>query len=381
MFNYVVKNIKKRKVRTILTVLAITVCIQMFTVINSIINYTISDLEGEMSKYVGQMYVKDIGEASTSGEEFPPTNSTLSSQDGDTILEDLQSEINMDLSSPIIFRSIAGPTAPNMPPEALAVGIQPGKELAYTGEDISLKDGSIELQESENQVVLGSSSANFYNIDHVGETIEISGKEFEVIGILESGNRVTDPLVLAPIKQLQSVFSLESTYSTLLLTAQTIDGVETISNQIESDYQGVEVMTQGIIAENINQTLEGTKLFMSTILVTVVVVAIIVILIVMTLTIMERTKEIGVMRALGAHKWDIMKSILIESLCMSLIGGVLGVQGAYGILAFVFTAPEFMTWQICITSLGMAILVGILSSLYPSLKAINIQPMEALRYD
>ena len=122
-------------------------------------------------------------------------------------------------------------------------------------------------------------------------------------------------------------------------------------------------------------------MFMSTILITVIVVAIIVILIVMTLAIMERTKEIGVMRALGAQKADITKFIIFEALCMSLLGGVLGVLGGYGILRFIFSAPEFMTAEIGITSLAMAVLVGVLSSLYPSLKAVNIQPQEALRYE
>ncbi|MGN7938644.1 FtsX-like permease family protein [Virgibacillus sp. 6R] len=381
MFNYVIQNIRKRKVRTILTILGICVCIQMFTVINSIINYTIADLEGEMAKYAGQMYVKNINASASSGVEFPPMSSTISSQTGDDILKDLQSDVNQELSTPIIFREIAGPTAPNMPSQALAVGVEAGKEMAYTGEEVKVKEGALELKEGEQQVVLGATAAQFYKVDKVGDKIEISGQSFEVTGLLEEGNRVTDPMVLAPIDELQHVFSLENTYSTLLLTMNKIDDIDRVSEQIESGYQGVEVMTQGNISENINQSLQGTKMFMSTILITVIVVAIIVILIVMTLAIMERTKEIGVMRALGAQKADITKFIIFEALCMSLLGGVLGVLGGYGILRFIFSAPEFMTAEIGITSLAMAVLVGVLSSLYPSLKAVNIQPQEALRYE
>lgn len=381
MFNYVLQNIRKRKIRTILTILGISVCIQMFTVINSIIDYTIADLEGEMAKYAGQMYVKNISASASSGEEFPPISSTISSNTGDDILHNLQADVNKELSTPVIFRVIAGPTAPNMPPQALAVGVRSGKEIAYTGEDIEIKEGSMNLQEGQPQVILGSAAAKFYNVENIGETIEISGENFEVIGLLKDGNRVTNPMVLAPIDQLQSTFSLENTYSTLLLTVNKIDSIKPISEKIESEYQGVQVMTQGNISENINQSLEGTKMFMNTILITVIVVAIIVILIVMTLAIMERTKEIGVMRALGAQKLDIIKFIVFESLCMSLLGGIIGVLGGYGILRFVFTAPEFMTWNISLTSLSMAVLVGVLSSLYPSLKAVNINPQEALRYD
>lgn len=381
MLKYVIQNIKKRKVRTFLTILAITVCIQMFTVINSIIEYTISDLEEEMSKYAGQMYVKDIGASGTSGQEFPPMSSTISSDIGNEILSDIDSAINADFSTPVIFKMIAGPTAPNMPPEALAVGVQPGKERAYTGEDVKVESGELQLQVDENQVVLGATAAIFYDVNQAGETIEISGNKFEVIGILASGNRVTDSIVLAPIEKLQSVFSLESTYSAVLITAQTIESVNTIAESITSQYEGIEIMTQGNIVDNISQTLEGTKLFMGTILITVVAVAIIVIVIVMTLTIMERTKEIGILRALGAQKNDVFKSILFESLCMSLFGGFLGVIGGYSILRFAFSAPDFMTFKIAIISISMSILVGVLSSLYPSLKAINIQPQEALRYE
>ncbi|MBM7716602.1 putative ABC transport system permease protein [Bacillus thermophilus] len=381
MLKYVFQNIRKRKIRTVLTVFAIMVCIQMFTVIYSIVEYTVADLEGEMAKYAGQMYVKNISASSSAGEDFPPINSTISSKTGDDILKSVDTKVNTDLSTPIIFRPIAGATAPNMPPQALAVGVSSGKETAYTGENVDLKKGSMELAEGEKQVVLGAGAAQFFQVNNIGEKIDISGETFEVIGLLKKGNRVTDPMVLAPIDQLQKVFALETTYSTLLLTAKSIEQIDTLSKTIETDFKDVEVMTQGNIADNINQSLAGTKMFMNTILGTVIAVAVIVILIVMTLAIMERTKEIGVMRAIGAQKWDITKIIILESLCMSLIGGVLGVIGGYLIMRFIFTAPEFITVKIAVTSIVMAVLVGILSSLYPGIKAVSIQPQEALRYE
>jgi len=381
MFKYVIQNVRRRKVRTLLTILGIAVCIQMFTIISSIIDYTISDLEGEMSKYAGQMYVKAKSVSSSTGETFPPMNSSILQDDGDKVLEDFGEEIQQDLSTPVIFNMIAGPAGPNMPPQALAVGVTPGKEQAYTGEDVKVESGSLELKQGEKQVVLGADAAAFFKVDQVGDSIQLSGEKYTVSGLLESANRVVNPLVLLSVEDAKETFSLADTYSTVLLTVKKLDDIEIISKEITSDNDKLEVMTQEGIAENINSSLQGTKMFMSTILITVVGVAVIVILIVMVLAIMERTKEIGVLRAIGASKREIMSSVLLESLIMSFIGGTIGVGLGFLVLLFVFQAPYFFTNEIAFLAVGMSILIGVLSSLYPSFRAVKIHPQEALRYE
>jgi putative ABC transport system permease protein len=381
MIKYILQNIRKRKVRSLLTVLGIAVCIQMFTIISSIIDYTISDLEGELTKYAGQMYVKNKSTASTTGETFPPMNSSILQSSGDQILSDFEGEIQGDLSTPVIFNMIAGPAGPNMPPQALAVGVNPGKEQAYTGKGIEMQGGSLSLNKDGKHVVLGASAATFFEVNKVGDSILLAGDTYVVSGILKKNNRVVDPLILLSIENAQKTFSLKETYSTVLITVKKLADIDSLSKDIESQNSKLEVMTQEGIADNINSSLAGTKMFMTTILVTVIGVAVIVILIVMTLAIMERTKEIGVLRAIGATKKNIMFSILSESLLMSFIGGSIGVSLGYLVLLWVFQAPDFFTLQIAYLGVGMSILIGILSSIYPSYRAIKILPQEALRYE
>jgi len=382
MLKYVIQNVRRRKVRTFLTILGIAVCIQMFTIISSIIDYTISDLEGELAKYAGQMYVKAKSTVnSETGESFPPVNSTIQQKDGDEVLSHFESVIQSELSTPVIFNVIAGPAGPNMPPQALAVGIPAGKEQAYTGKDAKAEAGELQLTAGQKEVILGADAAKFFKVTGVGESVTIAGETFQVKGIFEKNNRVIDPLVLINIEHAQEVFALKETYSSVLLTVKKMEDIKTIADGIKQQNSKLDVMTQEGIAENINNSLKGTKMFMSTILVTVVGVAVIVILIVMILAIMERTKEIGVLRAIGASKKNIMFSILSESLIMSLIGGLVGVGLGFLVLLYVFESPNFFTTEIGMLAVGMSVLIGVLSSLYPSFKAIKIHPQEALRYE
>lgn len=83
MFKYVFQNIRFRWIKTALTVLGIAACISLFSVISSILQFTISDLEAQMMKYVGQMYVHQVGQETM----FPPVNAFLGEETAHMILE------------------------------------------------------------------------------------------------------------------------------------------------------------------------------------------------------------------------------------------------------------------------------------------------------
>ena len=105
---------------------------------------------------------------------------------------------------------------------------------------------------------------------------------------------------------------------------------------------------------------------------------------IMLVTVTERTKEIGLLKAIGAKKKDILTQFLIEGIVVTVAGGIvgiiLGLTATYGITLFL-TIPFVISLQSIGLALGVSAAVGLIFSYYPSQKAANLQPIEALRYE
>jgi len=102
----------------------------------------------------------------------------------------------------------------------------------------------------------------------------------------------------------------------------------------------------------------------------------------MLVSVTERTREIGVRKALGASNSQILWQFLVESLTMTVVGGFIGLCAAYIIAFFIATVFSFqpaLTWTIVGTAMGLAVAVGLVFGLYPAVKASSKDPIEALR--
>ena len=108
----------------------------------------------------------------------------------------------------------------------------------------------------------------------------------------------------------------------------------------------------------------------------------------MSTAVIERTSEIGILRAVGWSKYRIVKLIFLESIIFGLSGGIIGIVLGYSLMRILIVAPQvqgfismsydpiFMT-----KTLGFSLLVGIFAGIYPAVKAISIQPIEVLRHE
>lgn len=108
----------------------------------------------------------------------------------------------------------------------------------------------------------------------------------------------------------------------------------------------------------------------------------IVIMNIMLVSVIERTSEIGLRKALGARQWDIMSQILIEAVSLSVLGGAIGVAAGAAVtlvVASVLGVPLAVTPRYVLLAMGVSSTVGILSGWYPALRAAKMQPVEALR--
>lgn len=282
-----------------------------------------------------------------------------------------------------------------------------GVEPAYTEvRKITLSAGSFITSQHLNSLskvaVLGPSVAEDLfgeGVSPVGKTIRIEGKNFQVIGVTDSkggsGINSQDDQIYIPLttaqkqlfgaKHLTSI-ALEATSEDLMDLARNQVGYlllarHKLSNPEEADFN---IMSQEDILETASQV---TGIF-TTLLAGIAAISLLVggigIMNIMLMSVTERTREIGLRKALGAKEKAIISQFLIEAIILTFIGGLIGV--VLGMVGFyVYTRIINLEFTISFSSIllafGVSAGVGVLFGWYPARKAAKLQPIEALRYE
>lgn len=254
---------------------------------------------------------------------------------------------------------------------------------------------ALDIEKNDKVVAIGAAVKNklFPGESAVGKYVKINGTKFLVIGVLESianGMAGTnDDVVLMPINVAQR--SLKITNVTMFLAEATSGDVIDIATQKIKDYlfdiyrdkDSYIVVTQESMLSIIGDISGIMMLILGSIATISLVVGGIGIMNIMLVSVSERTREIGIRKAIGAKRKDIMIQFLIESLLLTGIGGIIGiilglltikyVIGNIGLIQPVYSLP----WTIAAFSISLAI--GITFGLFPAYKAAKLNPIDALR--
>jgi putative ABC transport system permease protein len=251
-------------------------------------------------------------------------------------------------------------------------------------------------------IVIGSETASkiFEGLDPLGRTVRLRGFPYRVIGVLEERGSLLgqslDNLAIAPARSpIQALTGPRGTVSDVLI--QTLDPSRLSEAQLEvegimrarhrlgpgepNDFS-LETAEQAISFWNKISRILFLALPM---LVSIaLVVGGIVIMNIMLVSVMERTREIGVRKAIGARRRDIMTQVLIEAATLSTVGAILGVAAGIGIAMFVAAispvpAAAAPKWIAVGVLLGVG--VGVAAGVYPASKASKLDPVDALRYE
>lgn len=231
----------------------------------------------------------------------------------------------------------------------------------------------------------------------VGRTFTTHGADFTVIGILRPLNNPinynhidfdhTAIISLDSGKEFnQGIVSLQQINFKTDKESQLEQAVAQIDKAVKANHNGetdYEIVYDGSLADPTNELFNTVAATLTAVAAISLVVGGIGIMNIMLVSVTERTREIGVRKAIGASNAHITWQFLIESLVMSVAGGLLGYIAGYFIAftiarTFLTFIPTF-TWEIVGISVGISLVVGILFGLYPALRASNKDPIEALR--
>lgn len=396
LLNYSIKNLANRKLRSYLTILGIVIGIAAIVTLISVAQGINDFIMGQLGMLGADwITITPGGMRQTMIGSYLASSGKLTTNDGEAL------------------KSIPGVKDVLYELQLMRVPIEHKGETAYVSGGgwnakifefsslLSIGEGRAFKENERHVIVLGYRIANdlFKKKVDVGQTVTIGGKNFRVVGILEKKGGLgaaMSSMVAMPIEDAREILGTQRLSNQVdEIGVKVTEGydAEEVGEQIKAKLrqlhhvkEGEEdfrVMTPESIAQTVNTITSTLELFLSGIAGIAILVGGIGIANTMFMSVMERTREIGILKAIGATDRTIIEIFLLEAGIIGFAGGVLGLALAAlaTLMLNYFGVPTDISVELAVFALLFSVLVGIVAGFFPAKRAAELVPVDALRYE
>ncbi len=243
-----------------------------------------------------------------------------------------------------------------------------------------------QLITADHQIMIGRKIADSLN-KKVGETLALSNNRYRITGIYESGIGWEELGGVISLRDAQTLMGRPRKVSLYFVKVRDPNQAPAVVKKINAEFKDVSAALSGDFAAEMPD-MKNTDGMMAGISLLALLVGGVGVLNTMLMSVLERTREIGVLRALGWRRRTVLGLIMRESLLLGILGGGFGILIAFGLLGLFSLSPDIAAYlqpiwgvDIFVRAFSIALGLGVLGGLYPAMRATRLRPVEALRYE
>jgi len=396
MFGFSIRNAFRRKGIAFFAILGTALGIALMTVLLSIsdgmeqqMSQTMSELSGGVSVYPADA---PVGFMVPGGTPFSISYA-----------EEIEAIEHVEVVVPQALALLPSDVAGGGSPFGVTVrGVDLQQDAALDGPTAPANIVEGETITGENEVVLGQALATGGGMMahggggegyEIGDTIVLpmpgaEPVELTVVGIFETGNTMYDASMYTDMATARSLMGLAGEEVNFIrVDVDDTDYVNDVASAIETMFEDRDAPVQASVAtdmlESISDTMGTFRSFLWVISLVAAVAGGISIFIVMLISVVERTKEFGILKASGWSNGNIVSSVVTQSITVSLLGAAVGLGLGYlagtGIDQYMAAGIAIITWRLVVVIAAFGILMGLVGGLYPALRAASVSPIESMR--